>query len=292
MSEQELIQCETMLKGLLLPDNNERNKAQSQLQACLSSIQKKEALSLYCSLLLIKSTDLNVQTYCALILRKIFLTSDKEISNEAVKNFSAQNKLEIKKNLLTSLQSTQNKSLQKKIADASIKVYEGIYENEEKWDEFLKFIINLFNLELTNNNYGNIELGLYLLSNVYDFAYDELNEGIKLFLAAFKKYLSCDSLSIKAKTVECVTELLCSASTKKEVKQFKDFIFDILKTTKLCLEQNDQDNLKICLESIQDLSISEPNILRKNFNDIFILMGKIIEEKNFEDNIRELMIMI
>ena len=288
MSEQELIQCETMLKGLLLPDNNERNKAQSQLQACLSSIQKKEALSLYCSLLLIKSTDLNVQTYCALILRKIFLTSDKEISNEAVKNFSAQNKLEIKKNLLTSLQSTQNKSLQKKIADASIKVYEGIYENEEKWDEFLKFIINLFNLELTNNNYGNIELGLYLLSNIYDFAYDELNEGIKLFLAAFKKYLSCDSLSIKAKTVECVTELLCSASTKKEVKQFKDFIFDILKTTKLCLEQNDQDNLKICLESIQDLSISEPNILRKNFNDIFILMGKIIEEKNFEDNIREI----
>ena len=61
MSEQELIQCETMLKGLLLPDNNERNKAQSQLQACLSSIQKKEALSLYCSLLLIKSTDLNLK---------------------------------------------------------------------------------------------------------------------------------------------------------------------------------------------------------------------------------------
>ena len=288
MSEQELIQCEEMLKGLLLPDNNLRNKAQSQLQTCLSNIKNKEALSLYCSILLLKSTDLNVQTYCALILRKIFFTSEKEISNEAVKNFSNQNKTEIKNNLLLSLQKTQNKSLQKKIADASIKVYEGLIENEEKWDDFLKYIISLFNLELTEANYGNIELGLYLLSNIYSFAYDELNEGIKLFLEKFKHYFSCNSLSLKSKTVECVNELLCSASTKREVKLFKDYIFNMLETTKLCLDQKDQDNLKICLDSIQDLSISEPKILRKNFNDIFILMGKIIEEQSFDENIREI----
>ena len=288
MSEQELVQCETMLKGLLLPDNTKRNEAQAQLQNCLSTIKNKETLSLYCSILLLKSTDLNVQIYCAIILRKIFLTTEKEISNEAVKNFSEQNKSEIKKNLLLSFQSTQNKSLQKKIADASIKVYEGLIENEEKWDDFLKYIISLFNLELTENNYDKIELGLYLLSNIYSFAYDELSEGINLFLKNFKIYFSCNSLSLKAKTVECVNELLCSASSKKEVKQFKDFIFNILETTKLCLDQKDQDNLKICLESIQDLSISEPKILRKNFSDLYILMGKIFEEKEFEENIREI----
>ena len=288
MSEQELAQCETMLKGLLLPDNTLRNQAQSQLQNCLSTIQNKEALSLYCSFLLLKSTDLNVQTYCTIIIRKIFLTSEKEISNEAVKQFSSQNKDQIKKNLLLSIQSTQNKSLQKKIADASIKVYEGLIENEEKWDNFLKYIISLFNLELTENNFGNIELGLYLLSNIYSFAYDELSEGINIFLKNFENYFSCNSLSLKAKTVECVNELLCSASTKKEVKQFKGFIFKILETAKLCLEQKDQDNLKICLDSIKDLSIAEPKILRKNFKDIFILMGKIFEEKSFEENIREI----
>jgi len=86
-----------MLKGLLLPDNTLRNQAQSQLQNCLSTIQNKEALSLYCSFLLLKSTDLNVQTYCTIIIRKIFLTSEKEISNEAVKQFSSQNKDQIKK---------------------------------------------------------------------------------------------------------------------------------------------------------------------------------------------------
>ena len=288
MSEQELAQCEAMLKGLLLPDNTLRNQAQSQLQNCLSTIQKKESLSLYCSFLLLKSTDLNVQTYCTIIIRKIFLTTEKEISNDAVKHFSPDNKEQIKKNLLLAIQSTQNKSLQKKIADASIKVYEGLIENEEKWDDFLKYIISLFNLELVENNYGNIELGLYLLSNIYSFAYDELSEGINIFLKNFKNYFSCNSLSLKAKTVECVNELLCSASTKKEVKQFKDFIFNILETTKLCLDNKDQDNLKICLDSIEDLSVSEPKILRKNFNDIFILMGKIFEEKSFEENIREI----
>ena len=30
MSEQELLQCESMLKNLLVPDNNIRNQAQSQ----------------------------------------------------------------------------------------------------------------------------------------------------------------------------------------------------------------------------------------------------------------------
>ena len=68
MSEQELAQCETMLKGLLLPDNTARNKFQAQLQNCLSNIKNKESLSLYCSILLLKSTDLNVQTYWMLVL--------------------------------------------------------------------------------------------------------------------------------------------------------------------------------------------------------------------------------
>jgi hypothetical protein len=48
------------------------------------------------------------------------------------------------------------------------------------------------------------------------------------------------------------------------------------------------DNLKVCLDSIQDLSNCEPKILRKNFNDIFILMGKIVEDKEADDNLREI----
>ena len=288
MSEQELVQCESMLKNLLVPDNTIRNQAQSQLADCLSSLQKKEALSIYCSLLLLNSTDLNVQTYCSLILRKIFLTTEKEISNEAVKNFSDKNKQEIKNNILLSLNKVTNKSLKKKIAEAGIRIYEGLIENEEKWDEFLKYIINIFNLDLNEQNFDNIELGLYVLSEIFSFAYDELKEGIPLFISKFKIYFSCNSLSLKANTVDCVSELLCSVSSKKEMKQFKDLIFSILETTKLCLEQKDEDNIKICLDSLEDLATRVPEILKKNFENIYLLTGKIIEGKNFDEKIREI----
>ena len=288
MSSQELLQCESMLKNLLVPDNNIRNQAQSQLADCLSSIQKKEALSIYSSLLLLNSTDLNVQNYCAIILRKIFLTSEKEISNEAVKNFSEKNKQEIKNNILLSLNKTTNKSLKKQIAEAAIRIYEGLYENEEKWDEFLKYVINIFNLDLNENNIDIIQLGLFILSDIFSFAYDELKEGIPLFLNKFKIYFASNSLSLKANTVDCVTELLSSVSSKKEMKQFKEIIFNILETTKSCLEQKDEENIKICLDSLEDLATRVPEILKKNFENIYILMGKIIEEKDFDEKIREI----
>ena len=288
MSEQELLQCESMLKNLLVTDNTIRNQAQSQLADCLSTLPKKEALSMYCSLLLLNSTDLNVQNYCAIILRKIFLTSEKEISSEAVKNFSPKNKQDIKNNILLSLNKTTNKSLKKQIAEAAIRIYEGLYENEEKWEEFLKYVINIFNLDLTENNFDNIELGLFILSDIFSFAYDELKEGIPMFLNKFKIYFSSNSLTLKANTVDCVSELLSSVSSKKEMKQFKDIIFSVLETTKLCLEQKDEDNIKICLDSLEDLATRVPEILRKNFENIYILMGKIIEEKDFDEKIREI----
>ena len=288
MSEQELKDCEGMLKGLLLPDNEKRKVAEAQLQQCLSSNQNKEKLTLYCSLLLLKSTDLGVQTYCAIIIRKVFLPNEKEETNELYKILSPDSKNQLKLNLLNALQSINNNSLRKKVADATTCFFSLIKENEEKWDEFLKYIISLFNLELNETNFANIELGLHLLSNVYSIAYDELKEGVQLFLKNFNIYFKCNSLSLKAKTVQCIDELLCSALTKKEVKQFKDQIFSILETTYKCLQEHDMDNLKVCLDSLQDLSNAEPKILRKSFNDIFILMGKIVQDKEVDDNLREI----
>jgi len=155
-------------------------------------------------------------------------------------------------------------------------------------DELLKYIISNFNLELNENNLNSIELSLYLLSNIYGVAYDQLKEGIPLFLNCFKLYFKSNILSLKAKTVECINELLCSTSSKKESKKFREFIFYILETTLQCLNEHSTENLKLCLDSLNDLSNCEPKILRKSFNDIFILMGKIISDKNIDDNLREI----
>ena len=288
MSEQELKVCEEMLKGLLLPDNEKRKVAEGQLQQCLSSNQNKVKLALYCSFLLLKSNDLGVQAYCAIIIRKVFLPNEKEEINEIVKLFSPEDKNQFKLNLLNGLQSITNNSLRKKVSDATISFFASVMENKEKWEDLLKYIISLFNLELNETNFANIELGLHLLSNVYSIAYDELKEGVQIFLKNFTVYIKCNSLSLKAKTVQCINELLCSSLSKKETKQFTGQIFSILETTLKCLQAHDMDNLKVCLDSIQDLSNCEPTILRKSFNDIFILMGKIVEDQEADDNLREI----
>lgn len=84
-----------------------------------------------------------------------------------------------------------------------------------------------------------------------------------MFLKNFPIYFSNNSLSLKAKTVQCLNEILCGTISKKEAKQFKDLIFNVLETTLKCFDKQDTDNLKICLDAIKDLSNCEPKILRK-----------------------------
>ena len=283
-SNNSTIQCESMIKNLLSPDNNLRKNAEIQLQQGLQNNQTKEELCLHCSQLLLNSTDLSVKIYCAIIIRKIFLVND-DSKNDIIKTINPENKNILKNNLFNALvNNLQNKNLNKKISDAIINVFTCISENDENWDELLKYIISNFNLELNENNLNAIELSLYLLSNVYGVAYDQLKEGIPIFLNCFKSNI----LSLKAKTVECINELLCSTSSKKESKKFREFIFYILETTLQCLNEHSTENLKLCLDSLNDLSNCEPKILRKSFNDIFILMGKIISDKNIDDNLREI----
>ena len=287
INQSELNQSELMIQNLLNSNNNIRKDAENQLQKFLSDNQSKALLSLYVSQLLLSSTDLNICIYCAIILRKIFSVSENEISNEITKTISNEKKQLIKNNILNALMNCTDKSLRKNIADAIINIFISLKENEEKWDEFLKFIINNFYLEFNENNIDKFELSLYLLSKIYGDAYDELKEGIPVFLKCFNTYFQSNNLSLKSKTVKCINELLCSSLEKKEIKQFKEFIYYILQTTLACLENKDNNNLKICLESLNDLADSKPKILRKSFNDIFILMGKIIENKNIDDSLRE-----
>ena len=289
MSEQELNECEQMLKDLLLNDNTKRKLAEGKLSICLSSIPNKAKLILYCSQLLLKTnTDLGVQTYCAIIIRKVFLPSEKGNPDALIKVLSSENKEILKRNLLSALNTITNKSLRKQIADAASTFFSSLVENEQKWDELLQYSMNLLSSDLNEQNIINVEFGLHLITNLYSVASDELEKGMKVFLSIFPVYFKSNSLSLKAKSVQCLTEILCGTVTKKEVKQFKDLIFNVLETTLACLKENDNDNLKICLDSIKDLSNCEPKILRKDFQDIFILMGKISQNAELDENLREM----
>jgi len=288
MSEQELNDCEQMLKDLLLNDNIKRKSAEEKLSLCLSSIQNRAKLVLYCSQLLLKEIDLGVKMYCAIIIRKVFLPNEKANPDGVFKEIPTQEKEILKNNLLRALNDTTNKQLRKQIADATSTFFSTLVENEDKWDNLLQYSMNLLSSEVTEQNITNIEFGLHLITNLYSVASDDLEKNMKIFLSIFPIYFKSNSLSLKAKSVQCLTEILCGVVSKKEVKQFKDLIFNVLETTLNCLNANDTDNLKICLDSIKDLSNCEPKILRKDFKDIFILMGKIAENVDLDENLREM----
>ena len=288
MSEQELKDCEEMLKDLLLNDNIKRKSAESKLITCLSSVQNKSKLVLYCSFILQKTLDLGVQMYCAIIIRKVFVQSEKNDNETLIKSISSQDKEILKNNLLTALNSITNKQVRKQIGDASATFLSSLMENEESWDNLLKYATNLLSSEITPENIDNIEFGLHLMTNIYSLATEDLKIELKIFLSIFPIYFKSTSLSLKSKTVQCLTEILCGTLSKKEAKQFKSLIYNVLETTLACLQSHDNDNLKICLDAIKDLSNCEPKILKTYFGDIFILMGKISQDVEVEENAREM----
>lgn len=284
MSTSDIEMIEQILQNLLLPDNNLRKKAEEDLTVLM---QKKESLSICLTKLLLTSINPQIQTYSAIILRKFYYVSDDTISNKAWEDTSPEGKNIIKANLLLALTQVTNFSIRKKIADAITHIFMSLTENEEEWKELLVFTINGFNLEITEANLPTINICLFLLASMYSHAHDQLKEGIPLYIKSFHAYFKSNSLSLKANTVDCLTEMLSCALSKKEAKQYKELVFYILETTLQCFTANDGENLGICLESLQDLADVEPRLLRKSFGDIFILMGKIIENKAIEDHLRE-----
>ena len=276
---------EQVIKGLLLPDNTLRKEAEVKLQSLLA---QKEPLCICLTHLLTTSQDPLVQSYAAVITRKLFIVKDDEISSAIWKSFSNDSKTQIKTNLLSALTSQNTPQIKKKIINCVVNVFTCLTENEEKWPELLQYVVNGFKMELNETNLNIIELCLSILSSIYQIGFDELKDGVSLYCSRFEMYFKSNAISLKAKTVQCISEFLCSSMSKKESKQFRGFIFYMLETTYQCLNANDSVNLRLCLESLNDLCNCEPKILRKSFSDLFVLMGKIIENKNTEDSLREI----
>ena len=97
-SQSDIAMIEQIIKGLLLPDNTARKEAESKLTSLLAN---KEPLCICLSQLLNTSTDPLVQTYAAIIIRKLFIIKDDEVDSDIWKQFKPEAKTAIKANLLS-----------------------------------------------------------------------------------------------------------------------------------------------------------------------------------------------
>ena len=279
-SESELVQ--QIIKGLMTPNNEERRKNESQL---MELIQKnKMGLVLCLTQILNTSSDPSCLLYSAVIARKLIQVPESESYNQSWKSAPNDIKEQIKTNLMTVLIKCTDKSLKKKIGNIVGNLYESVSYNQENWDTVLKYIADGFKLPLTPENAVNIDSAVYLLSKIFPFATKELTPGIDTFIEGFKKYFAEGSLEIQTNSVEAICEILAGNLSKENTRKFKDLVFNILKTILKCFEEKDCDNLKLTLFALSDLAQIQPAMLKKNFQDIMILMGKIIESKDLDDD--------
>ena len=276
---------EQIIKGLMNPNNEERKKNEAQLMDLMQ--KNKIGLVLCLTQILDLSTDSSCILYAAVIARKLIQVPEGESSNISWKSAPNDIKEQIKDNLMKVLIKCTDKNLKKKIGNIVGNLYETISFSEEKWDTVLKYIAEGFKLPLTPENALNIDSAVYMLSKVFPYATKELTPGIDVFIDGFKKYFKEGSLQIQTNSVEAICEILGGNLSKDNKKKFKDLIFNILETILKCFESNDADNLKLTLFALSDLAQVQPAMLKKSFRDIMILMGKIIENKNLdEDSLR------
>ena len=279
-SESQLV--EQILKGLMTPNNEERKKNESQLMQLMN--KNKIGLVLCLTQILNLSTDSTCLTYAAVLARKLIAVPEGESYNPCWKSSPNNIKEEIKANLMNALIKCNDKSLKKKIGNIVGNLYQSVTQCEKEWDTVLQYIAQGFKLPLNQENAKNIDSAIYLLSKIFAFATDELTPGIDVFIEGFKKYFQDGNIEITTNSVEAICEILAGNLSKENTKKFKDLIFNILETILKCYEMNNYDNLKLTLFALSDLAQVQPAMLKKHFNDIFILMGKIIENTKLEDD--------
>ena len=278
---------EPILKGLLTNNNEERRKNESQIL----DLMKKNKIGLVLCLTQIINSSQDSQTvlYSAVITRKLLVVPENQKVNQSWVAAPADLKEQIKSNLIAALVKFTDKFMKKKIIDIIAILYQSISKNEEKWEAVLQYIAEGFKLQLDAQNDLNIRSAVLLLSKIFRYATKELTPGIDVFIAGFNKYFQEGSLDLQTTSTEAICEILSENLGKANTKKFKDLVFNILKTVLKCLEANDVDNLKISLFALSNLAQFQPAMLKKSFRDITILMSKIIENKNLEDdkNLRE-----
>ena len=278
----ELQLVESILKGLNTPNNEERKNFEMKLAELMN--KNTIGLVLCLSQIINQSSDMSLLTYASVVMRKLIQTKENESVNPYWKNASNEMKEEIKKNVLTALVNCNDKSLKKKYGDIISNICESVFNNKEKWDDALKYVANGFIIELKPENFLSIESSVFLLSKIFNYAQDELLTGIDQLIIGFNKFFKEGNLEIQTNSVEAICEILSGYIDKKISKRFREFTFYILQTILNCLNNNDFNNLKRSLFSLSDLAQTQPIMLKKSFSDIYILMGKIIERKDLDED--------
>lgn len=225
---------------------------------------------------------------------------DDQITNPDWASLIDVDKQSIQKTVLESFIKENDSIILPKVTECLIQVASNVFniapsdQMANVWPEIISFAINSLSIEPNETNLAKLESGIRLFEGIYGFIYQSLSNSnnsnqIKSLVDTVSVFLKAKNLSLASKAVKTLSEM-SFYSNKKEIKWFKDLILPIMTVTYSCFNEGKENELKACCKAIIEMSTESVSFLFKNhFTDLFILMGKIIEKKSYEDeNIREL----
>jgi hypothetical protein len=292
MSSEEITMVINVISGILNPDNETRKTFVSKLD----ELRKNTPALFFCLVKILELEDQGnvstkqAKTVAAVLARKLMVITDDELINEHWTKIEKEHKEAIKVSLLNSLINEKDTGIKLKICDLINVVAMNIFESDEKWNELISAVMQILSMGLSADICQS-ECALIILAGTYGYVYEEMMSHIESLLACFRTFLSSSELILRTRTCRSIAEIVTFLD-KKHIKYFHEFVFPLLETTLKCLESKDikaEGYLKYCLKSITDISGSYPVLFKKHFSDLFQLMCKIADHKDFSDeNIREM----
>jgi hypothetical protein len=298
MSSEEINYVVSVINGILNPNNETRKLFVGKLD----ELRQNTPALFFCLVKILENgvagNEAEVKqtkTVAAVLARKLIFITDDSLINEHWVKMAAELKAGVKTSLLSTFINEKDQSIRIKICDLIVAVASNVYESDDKWNELLQVLMQILTLN-SGADLNQLESALLILAGIFGYVYDDMIQHLEMLLTSFRAYLSSDDLTLRTRTARSLSEIITYCE-KSQLKHFHEFIFPILETTLKCLEASKQgkdslkneNNLKYCLKAITDISSSHPVLFKKHFNDLFTLMCKVAEAKEFSDeNIRDM----
>ena len=295
MSNQEIGIISELLLGITNPDRNIHTMSVNKL---LELNSKNFDLFLFYLLDIIEKNSKPINEKQKLLKITSLIISRKIIENADYNILKKKNKdLKIKAKILTILNNEMYIKDNLKVCDLITEILQKIFEDKGAWPEIINLILNIFNYDPNQGDQFSLQIIslLYIIKGGINFLYKKIAINLNKFVTYLEKIFNSSNIDIKAKILagELIYEMISFAngSELKKIKILIKYILSSLYENFQLFKQNNKNEkdiksfLKICI----DIESLIPDLLEKNFQDIFNLGKEIILNQKFEDEkIREM----
>eukprot|EP01120_Amphizonella_sp_Union-15-10_P014661 TRINITY_DN719_c0_g5_i1.p1 TRINITY_DN719_c0_g5~~TRINITY_DN719_c0_g5_i1.p1 ORF type:complete len:1091 (-),score=215.26 TRINITY_DN719_c0_g5_i1:123-3395(-) len=274
--EQRLTEFEQILKQLLLPDNDVRNRAEAIYQEWRS--EGSEELVFFLMKLARQSPETDMRTLATVLLRGALIRA----SDCPWFKCSAETQQTVKTELLKAVQEETSAYVRARLGDTLAVLISTIHD-KGSWPEVFDFLLTYSqspdpkHRESAMSIYSH--LALFMGTNFKPYWPSMVN-------LLSKGLVDAQSLKVRVKALSTISSILQWCSTKEEVRQFQHLLGAMLAVVTEAVKAEEDDLIIASIQVFIDLAETCPGFLRDKFTDVIMTMMTISANAEMEDSCR------